>query len=170
MEYYSIIYQHNMEPKYCQPQGFRSHRVCLRGKAMNIELLSMFFSVNMFVHKVAGNWGGRQEWSDDSDPFSVVELYEQGNIYLYQYFCPLLGADTDIFHISQNLSFVHSRLRWVLGQLTSLVCDFGHCRGVCWAWLYLYYLTQFARLSIVSLFSASFTATSFNFWFGLKHL
>ena len=73
-------------------------------------------------------------------------------------------------HISQNLPFVHSRLRWVLGQLTGLVFDFGHCRGVCWAWLYLYYLTQFAQLSIVSFFSVPFTATSFNFWFGLKHL
>lgn len=66
-------------------------------------------------------------------------------------------------HISQNLPFVHSRLRWVLGQLTGLVFDFGHCRGVCWAWLYLYYLTQFAQLSIVSFFSVPFTATSFNF-------
>ena len=74
----------------------------------------------MFVHKVAGNWGGKQEWSDDTDPFTVFELYEQGNRYLYQYFCPFLGADTDIFHISQNLPFVHSRLRWVLGQLIVL--------------------------------------------------
>lgn len=116
----------------------------------------------MFVHKVAGNWGGKQEWSDDTDPFTVFELYEQGNRYLYQYFCPLLGAETDIFHISQNLPFVHPRLLWVLGQLTGLVFDFGHCRGVCWAWLYLYYLTQFAQLSIVSFFSVPFTATSFD--------
>lgn len=126
---------------------------------MNIELLSMFFSVNMFVHKVAGNWGGRQEWSDDTDPFTVVELYEHGNIYLYQYFCPLLGADTDTFHISQNLPFARSRLGSVLGQLTSLVINFGPCQGV-WSWLYLYYLTQFAQLSIVSLLSAPFAVTS----------
>lgn len=123
----------------------------------------------MFVHKVAGNWGGRQEWSDDTDPFTVFELYEQGNIYLYQYFCPLLGADTDIFHISQNLPFVHSRLRSVLGQLTRQSCFLfwplpGRLILVVSLLLNAVCAVKYCFPSFCSLYS-----DLFNFWFGLKH-